>query len=220
MQLEARLIKLTRRDAKHSYKAGKRYHLTPHGELPGVTTILDATSGVNFKSWRDANPEESKRCLQRGLDFHDEVEAYLTNGAIASSPLFQVAHRHILPYIKPVVLEHQVYSVLGFSGSLDCLAYWNGMLTLFDWKTSSRRKTASHVTGYLKQVAAYAYALKETDGVKVERCSVVVLTEGSDHPQLFELEGDVIDAYWQEFYYKLQYYQAMEAGLGLDIDGN
>lgn len=203
---------LTQRKASHSYIEGCRYHVTPLGQLPGVTTILSATSEFNFKQWRQDNPEESKRCLNRGLLLHDHVEFYFSNDWTHSlkeeSPLFIKLYNGVLRYIKPVVTEHQVYSKLGYSGSLDCLGYWNDKLTLFDWKTSTNRKTSSQITSYLMQVAAYAYALKELDDITVDQTAVVVIPEESDC-QVFKMDNRLTSIYFDEFKRRLKWFHNM-----------
>lgn len=206
------MIKLTRRNAKHSYVKGKRYHVTPIGELPGVTTILNATSGVNWFKWRKENPEKSKQCLDRGLALHDHVEFYFSDDPTltlkADSLLFDKLYNSVLKHIKPIVIEHQVYSELGFSGSLDCLGYVGDCLTLFDWKTANQRKTPSQVTDYLIQIAAYSYALKELDGITVNQASVVIIPEEDDCQFFFLRRWDMIDAYFDEFKKRLRWFQS------------
>jgi hypothetical protein len=202
------MIKLPRREAKYSYKKGARYHVTPIGELPGVTTVLNATSDYDFKQWREDNPEESKRCLDRGLKLHDDVESYFLNNTKAKqSELFDKLLNTVLKHIQPIVWEHQVYSELGFSGSLDCLAYHGDRLILFDWKSAKKTKSPSQVKNYLLQVAAYSYALKELDCVNVNQASVVIIPENGDC-QLFNLKApSIIDAYFDEFLKRLQWFQ-------------
>jgi hypothetical protein len=206
------VINLQRRDASHSYVEGKRYHVTPIGELPGVTTILSVTNGHSFKQWRDNNPEESQRCLNRGLALHDACERYFDYLKMpASSKLFNKLYKDILKDVQCVVTEHQVYSRLGFSGSLDCLGYWHNQLTLFDWKTSTKRKTPSQVVDYLLQVSAYAYALNELDGITVNKAAVVIISEELERCQLFELNGDLINTYFAEFEKRLKWFQSRTA---------
>lgn len=205
------MIELTRRNAQHSYVKGKRYHITPIGELPGVTTILGATSNIDWSKWRQENPEKSQQCLNRGLLLHDHVEFYFSDDPTltlkASSPLFDKLYNSVLKHIKPVVIEHQVYSQLGFSGSLDCLGYVDNCLTLFDWKTANQRKTSSQVTDYLIQIAAYSYALQELDGITVNQASVVIIPENSDC-QFFTLTKDLMPIYFDEFKRRLRWFQS------------
>ena len=213
------VINLKRRYAKHCYVQGRRYHVTPIGDLPGITTILTETNGHNFKQWRDNNPEESQRCLDRGLELHDACEFYFSDNWTRNSfvtteeqgRLFIKLHKDILKDVQCAITEHQVYSRLGFSGSLDCLGYWNGQLTLFDWKTSTKRKTPSQVIDYLLQVSAYSYALNELDGITVDKASVVIISEELERCQLFELNGDLINTYFAEFEKRLKWFQARTA---------
>lgn len=211
------MITLTCRDAKHSYVQGKRFHVTPLGELPGVTTVLDATNNFDFTKWRKDNPNESKRCLERGIQLHDHIELYFESDLYESSDLFKKLRNDILKDIKPVVWEHQVYSKLGYSGSLDCLGYYKDKLTLFDWKTSTKTKTPSQVTNYLIQVAAYAYALSELDGVSVDQCAVVIIPEQSERCQLFKIESADMILYFNEFRKRLRWFDSMR-GAEMDRD--
>lgn len=204
------VVTLNRRNAQHSYVKGKRYHVTPIGELPGVTTILDATNNFDFSKWRKDNPEESQRCLDRGIALHDCIEDYFEGAvAVEDTSLFHKLWLDVLRHTKPVVWEHQVYSKLGYSGSLDCLGYYKDKLTLFDWKTSTKTKSPSQVTNYLIQVAAYAYALKELDCIAVDQCAVVIIPEESKHCQLFKIEGNDINIYFDEFKKRLRWFDSM-----------
>lgn len=211
-------IQLTKRNANHSYVKGKRFHVTPLGELPGVTTVLNATNSFDFSRWRKDNPEESQRCLNRGLMLHDAVEYYFKLNNISdkakhfvANELFHKLYGNVLKHIKPVVWEHQVYSELGFSGSLDCLGYYQGKLTLFDWKTSTKPKSPSQITDYLIQVSAYAYALQELDGVSVDQCAVVIIPEESKRCQLFKIESADMILYFNEFRKRLRWFQSQTA---------
>jgi hypothetical protein len=199
------MVTLERRIAEHSYKNGARYHVTPLGELPGVTTITGKTCKFDFSIWRANNPEESARTIKRGLTLHEAIEGYLIERRPSDHPLFGMA-LEILDNIELVVWEHQVFSEFGYSGSLDALGYWGGQLTLFDWKGSTRSKTSSQVTDYLLQVSAYQKALEECDGIKAERCCVVVLPEDANQCQVFELRQEHIDYYFYEFLGRLDEY--------------
>ena len=195
-----------RRVAQYKYMAGSRYHATPYGDLPGVTTILGKTSGFDFSQWRKNNPDVAAYALQRGITLHAQIEAFWRDSSVADSPLFQAVYP-LLASVELVTWEHQVYSKLGFSGSLDALGYWGGALTLFDWKTSGKPKSPNQVEDYLLQVAAYQYCLWETDRIKAERCSVIVIVENMDSPQVFELEGKMIKTYFKKFLGRLKQYQ-------------
>jgi hypothetical protein len=199
------MLTLERRIAEHSYRDGCRYHVTPLGELPGVTTVTSKTCRFDFAQWRANNPEESARTIKRGLTLHDAIEGYLLERKVSDHPLFSMA-LEILDGIELVTWEHQVFSQYGYSGSLDALGYWGGHLTLFDWKGSTKSKTPSQILDYFLQVAAYQKALEECDGIKADRCCVVVLPEDADQCQVFELGPEHIDYYFYEFLGRLDEY--------------
>lgn len=199
------MVKLERRIASHSWKDGQRYHLTPLGELPGVTTITGKTCKFDFSIWRANNPDESARTIQRGLTLHEAIEAYLVKREVSDNRLFTMA-LNVLEDIELVTWEHQIFSQHGYSGSLDALGYWGGQLTIFDWKGATRAKTPSAMGDYFLQISAYAKALEECDGVKVDRCCIVVLPEDRDECQVFQLTQDHIDYYFYEFMERLDEY--------------
>jgi len=195
---------LTRRDASHQYQDGRRLHLTPLGNLPGVTTILSATSRANFTQWRKNNPVEAQRTRDRGIEWDRAIRAYWEHSATSSGHIWDLGYS-LAQNMEPVVWEHQVYSELGYSGSIDLLCQWDG-LTLIDWKTSTKRKTPSQIDDYFLQVSAYAFALKELDKIKIDRASIIILPESENTPQVFDLEWDYIGYYFSKFEDRLNEY--------------
>lgn len=201
------MLPLTRRDATHTYDGEKRLHLTPLGNLPGVTTILSATSGKSFSQWRKNNPVEAQRTRDRGIEWDRAVRAYWEHFQLGSGHIWDLGYS-VARTMRPVVWEHQVYSALGFSGSIDLLCEWDG-LTLVDWKTSTKRKTPSQITDYFLQISAYAFALKELDNIKIDRASIIVLAESETAPQVFDLEWDSIGYFFSKFEDRLNEYYRM-----------
>ena len=65
---------------------GKRMYETPDGNFPSITTVLGKLPRFNFgiKNWIEKVGEdfakfESKRCLERGSQFHKITQSYLEN---------------------------------------------------------------------------------------------------------------------------------------------
>ena len=195
---------INRREASHQYHDGRRLHLTPLGNLPGVTTILSATSRANFTQWRKNNPEEAQRVRDRGIEWDRAVRAFWEHSERSEGHIWDLGYL-LAQNMTPIVWEHQVYSELGYSGSIDLLCEWDG-LTLIDWKTSTKRKTPSQIDDYFLQVSAYAFALKELDNIKIDRASIIVLPESENAPQVFDLEWDYIGYYFSKFEDRLNEY--------------
>ena len=94
--------------------------------------------------------------------------------------------------IKPLNTELNIISpILGYAGTIDCIAEYQGKPTIFDWKTSTKRKTPSAIKTYIYQLAAYKQLLlteysdvEEYQGVQ---CGLVLI-----HDQNWKNNGQVI----------------------------
>jgi genome maintenance exonuclease 1 len=86
---------------------------------------------------------------------------------------------------------------------LDLLAYWQGALTLFDFKTSHKEKRARWLTDAKLQIAAYrkAYGLEISQGV------IMVITPTT--VQIFTLERAELEEYWQEWLIRVNQYRQL-----------
>lgn len=72
-------------------------------------------------------------------------------------------------------LESRLHSHhLEAAGTVDCIAEFNGKLTVIDFKTSSRVKTAEQVPAYWMQTAAYAVMFEELTGIPVQRTLIIM----------------------------------------------
>ena len=73
---------------------------------------------------------------------------------------------------------------LEVAGRVDCIAEWDGVLSIIDYKTSRRPKKKDHVEGYFIQEAAYAAMFLERTGVPIKRI-VTVIAVDDNQPQVF-----------------------------------
>lgn len=94
---------------------------------------------------------------------------------------------------KPIVeqvgdvyaLETQLYSdYLEVAGTVDCVGYWNGKLSIIDFKTSSRRKTIDDINSYLMQEAAYAVCWEERTKKPITQLVTLMAVE-DEEPLVF-----------------------------------
>lgn len=167
-----------------------RFYRTPAGVFPSATTVLSATKRASDRialaKWREAVGEEeadahtSRRC-EEGDRFHAEIEEILSNpfadvSALPEGSPFLDSVRGIVAKIEEVVaVELPVYSSRGFAGTLDLLAYIQGIgLVLLDWKTTLRRKGEGRLRDYVIQLAAYEEALSSTFGLKPDAALIVL----------------------------------------------
>ena len=73
---------------------------------------------------------------------------------------------------------------LGLAGRVDCVAEFNGVLSIIDFKTSRKRKTPSMIKQYFMQEAGYAIMWEERTGMPITQLVTIIAVD--DHPtQIF-----------------------------------
>jgi genome maintenance exonuclease 1 len=83
------------------------------------------------------------------------------------------------------MLECPLYSdYLRVAGTVDCIAEWNGRLSIIDFKTSRKVKKRDWIENYFMQEAAYAVMFEERTGKKVSQLVTVIAVDNED-PQVF-----------------------------------
>ena len=185
---------------------GKRFYKTPEGLLyPSVTTITSQHGKDKIIEWRKRVGEEeanriSTRASNRGTKVHKICENYLNNEEdyARTNP----AHIHktmpdtiaMFKSLQPLLDEHvnnihaleiPLYSHhLKVAGRVDCIAEYDGKLSIIDFKTSGKLKEESWIKGYFMQCSAYAVMYEERTGIPVSQIVIMIAVE-SEHPQVF-----------------------------------
>ena len=185
---------------------GKRFYKTPEGDLyPSVTTITSQHGKDKIIEWRKRVGEEeanriSTRASNRGTKVHKICENYLNNEEdyARTNP----AHIHktmpdsiaMFKSLQPLLDEHvnnihaleiPLYSHhLKVAGRVDCIAEYDGKLSIIDFKTSGKLKEESWIKGYFMQCSAYAVMYEERTGIPVSQI-VIMIAVDSEHPQVF-----------------------------------
>jgi genome maintenance exonuclease 1 len=185
---------------------GKRFYKTPEGLLyPSVTTITSQHGKDKIIEWRKRVGEEeanriSTRASNRGTKVHKICENYLNNEEdyARTNP----AHIHktmpdtiaMFKSLQPLLDEHvnnihaleiPLYSHhLKVAGRVDCIAEYDGKLSIIDFKTSGRLKEESWIKGYFMQCSAYAVMYEERTGIPVSQI-VIMIAVDSEYPQVF-----------------------------------
>jgi genome maintenance exonuclease 1 len=80
-------------------------------------------------------------------------------------------------------------SYLGVAGRVDCIAEWDGKLSVIDFKTSRKLKKKEYISNYFQQCAAYAVMWEERTGIPINKIVVVIAVDGEE-PQIFEERRD------------------------------
>jgi genome maintenance exonuclease 1 len=164
---------------------GKRLYETPDGIFPSVTTVVGFKKQQFFAEWRRKNPEESTRVTTRGTKFHSIIEKYLNNEDIDFDNLHS-NHKALFSLIRPEIdkidnicaLETPLWSkTLGLAGRTDCIAEYDGKLSIIDFKASTKEKRESDIDNYFAQACAYALMFQERTGIIVENFAILIACE-------------------------------------------
>lgn len=176
---------------------GKRYYCTPEGnKYPSVTTVISNNSKkqAGLAKWRarvgkDKAQAISNRAAGRGTRYHKLVEDYfnneLDNKKYKDQPLPWImfnSSRYVLDRINNIYLqEAALYSdYLKIAGRVDCIAEYEGVLSIIDFKTSAKQKEPEHLYDYYVQECAYACMLQERYGLSVKQLVTIVACENGD----------------------------------------
>ena len=176
---------------------GKRVYLTPDGDkFPSVTTVIsnNAKKIAGIAKWRErVGMEEanriSARSTKRGTTYHSIVEDYFNNkleiDQYKDSPLPTVMFYQSVDTLNRInniyLQEAALYSKhLELAGRVDCIAEFDGELSIIDFKTSATPKREEYLTDYFVQETAYSCMLQELYDVSVKKIVTIVACENGE----------------------------------------
>jgi genome maintenance exonuclease 1 len=177
---------------------GRKYK-TPEGvNLPSITTVLSILSRDSIAKWRarvgveEAN-RISTRASGRGTRVHEIVEKYIDNNESYQNGYTPDIINSFLD-LKPILddrigrvyaQEAPLYSNhLGVAGRVDCVAEFDGQLSIIDFKTSMKPKRLDWIKNYFMQESAYAIMWEERTGRPITQL-VTIISVDNHEPQVF-----------------------------------
>lgn len=182
---------------------GRRHYMDQFGSLlqkgvllPSVTTITGILSEKRIGEWkRSVGEAEAKRiggtATTNGTVMHSIIENYLSNKPIdqftnkTSIKLFNQMKPELNKINNIRAQEVQLYSTkLGMAGRVDCIAEYDGVLSVIDFKSSRKRKIKSWIGGYFQQATAYALMCEEISKVKIDQI-VIPISAGDGTVEVF-----------------------------------
>lgn len=185
---------------------GQRWYTTPdNNKYPSVTTVLGYGEKPWLDQWRAAlgdkkADKEQKRCAERGTAVHEMAEMYLNNAEDPTNG-HKPEHYRLFNQLKfPLnritnvrALEIPLYSdTLKIAGRVDCIAEYNSVLSVVDFKTSNNNKDSNMVYDYKLQATAYALMYHELFDVQIDNIAILMAVEKGLMPLVFT---DTIDEY-------------------------
>ena len=157
------------------------FYQTPEGRFPSVTTVVGWKKNQFFAEWRKKNPKEAARTRTRGTKLHSLIETYLLN-----EPKFKDEDPYTLDLFNQIQTEidkiDNIYAIEGFlwskplrmAGRSDCIADYNGIPSVIDFKGSTRPKQKDDIHSYFLQATAYAEMWKERTGQPITQIVILV----------------------------------------------
>ena len=168
---------------------GMRFYEVDGKAFPSITTVLGAIPKPGLEAWRKSVGEEAakwemNRAARRGSATHTLVEQYLKGETPSIRDVLPLGMFRLLkPYLDQVdnihCLEQIMYSKnLTIAGQVDCIAEYNGKLSVIDFKTANKERVDSWNENYYIQCTAYAYMYEELFGTPIDQ--IVILQAGED----------------------------------------
>ena len=176
---------------------GKRYYDVEEDlKLPSITSITGSLPDKlkSLREWRErvGAKEASKISVQasrRGTKVHELIENYLNNDLDDKFVLGRDMFDTMIPVLDRIdnIYEQEVplwSRELGVAGRCDCIAEYNGVLSVIDFKTSRKLKRESWVTDYYLQACAYSKMWEERTGEAIDQLVILIAVDNND-PQVF-----------------------------------
>lgn len=179
---------------------GRKY-FTPEGNAyPSITTVLGVLNKEGIIEWRKRVGEEeankiSRQASVRGTAVHKLAEDYLNNepnwkeGAMPSNLFSFEDIKKIMDKRLDNIWMQEVFLYsdrLKTAGQVDCIAEFDGQLSIIDFKTSRKPKKEEWITSYFIQASFYAAAFYERTGIPIKQ-GVILITVDHNEPQVFKI---------------------------------
>ena len=172
---------------------GVRLYETPEGnKYPSITTVLSVRNKKGLFEWRkrvgdDVANYVARKAATRGTHVHHMCEDYINNDfdeekhkkKFLPYVLFNQLRESVLQKIDNVnAQECGLYSdKYKVAGRVDCIAEYEGKLSIIDFKTSSKERSDDWNESYYIQASAYAEMFEERTGIEINQVAILVVTE-------------------------------------------
>ena len=188
------IMEMSLEDISAKTVGGKRVYEIGDQKYPSISTICSFRNRKSIAEWRarvgaeEAN-KISKRATTAGTTVHSMIEDYLNNeldlekydGKHLAKILFTQAKPMLARINNIHFQEAPLYShEFAIAGRVDCIAEFDGKLSIIDFKTSSKEKKEEWVEGYFVQETGYAKMYEERSGIKVEQIVTLITCQTGD----------------------------------------
>lgn len=167
------------------------------GICTGVTKVLGATADKSFlELWRiRVGEEEADRIVKESQEIGNSLDDLLLKSFLPNfdeneflrEKGFSLYKQLSLPLrkIDPIAMQLKIwnekYKIMGY---IDCLGYYNGELSLIDFKNSRSFKRPEYYHDYLLQCTMYCIILKLLLNITVKQVVLLIGVRDSASPQI------------------------------------
>ena len=167
---------------------GHRFYEIDGKNYPSVTSVLSLRKTEGLTKWRESIGDkvanfEMRRCANRGKSLHTLVEQYINNETPSIRDVLPLGLFKLMkPYLDQInnirLVEEIMYSPnLTIAGQVDCVAEYNGKLSVIDFKTANKERIEEWVDNYFLQCTAYSMMYAETYNESIEQIVVLMAAE-------------------------------------------
>ena len=174
---------------------------------PSISTILSATSTEDKKNglenWKANEPAHeyiTKQSQHVGTQSHKIIEDYLSNNlSLEEFDLLPIAHfNNLKPFLENIsdvtCIEQRMYSdKLKVAGTSDLIAYYNGELSIIDYKTKRKPQIDDYMYEYYLQTTCYAQMFHEVTGQKINQIVILVSSEKNTRQEFIKTCDNYIE---------------------------
>jgi len=167
---------------------GFRFYGINGKNYPSVTSVLSIRKKKELQDWRNKIGEnvanwEMGRAARRGKATHTLIEQYIKNETPSIRDVLPLGlFKLIKPYVDQINNIHCLETVmfsdrLTIAGQVDCIAEYNGKLSVIDFKTANKERQESWIENYFLQTCAYSMMYEEHFGTKIEQLVILIAAE-------------------------------------------
>lgn len=190
---------------QEKYINKQRFYESPNGKLlPSVTTVLSVLSKAGIDAWKKRVGETmadeiSKNSMVNGTEMHSVIESFLDNKPAnsdnqTSQKLFEQMKPELLKINNIMAQEIQLHSEkLGVAGRVDCIAEYNGVPSVIDFKSASKKKSKSWITSYFLQATAYSLMFEELTHKKIDQIVIIISANDGTITSYVENKDQFVD---------------------------
>ena len=175
--------------AKGKRKGKYRFYDINGTNYPSVTSVLGVKKKVELQQWRDRIGEnvanwEMARAARRGTATHNLIESYLKGEKLEERSVLPLGLFKLMkPYVDQINNIHCLETILcshkyKLAGQVDCIAEYNGKLSVIDFKTANKERKEEWIDNYFMQCTAYALMYEELYNAEIN--DIVVIIGGED----------------------------------------